>query len=384
MSCCGGSKSCAPAPQANPQGNGTTPMQGHQEIKDSVTHYYGQSLQSTKDLRTSACQTCKAPPPEVKALMKQLPQEIVDRYYGCGTPLPSGISGLRVLDLGSGTGRDCYVAAQLVGEKGFVTGIDMTDEQLAVANKYLESFTKDVCKYSKPNMRFIKGEIENLSAAGIPDDSQDLVISNCVINLSPDKAAVLREVYRVLAPGGEMYFSDIYCDRRLPQELRTHPVLLGECLGGALYINDFIRLARQVGFMDPRVLEQAEVDVNDAELREVLGEARFFSITYRLFKLPNRLEDLCEDYGQMAVYKGTIPGHTHAYVLDDHHKFVKNKPMLVCGNTASMVGESWLRSHFAVTGDRSVHFGQFDCSSAPLPSVKGGDGGGGCSSGACC
>eukprot|EP00983_Pelagomonas_calceolata_P116066 1160265-Pelagomonas_calceolata.AAC.3 len=77
MSCCGGSKSCAPAPQANPQGNGTTPMQGHQEIKDSVTHYYGQSLQSTKDLRTSACQTCKAPPPEVKALMKQLPQEIL-------------------------------------------------------------------------------------------------------------------------------------------------------------------------------------------------------------------------------------------------------------------------------------------------------------------
>ncbi|KAF5843687.1 S-adenosyl-L-methionine-dependent methyltransferase [Dunaliella salina] len=318
-------------------------------VRESVQQYYTQ-LQGSEDLKTSACKTktCAPIPAFMRKYMSDLPEEIVRRYYGCGTPLPSGISGLRVLDLGSGTGRDCYVAARMVGETGFVTD-------------------GSVCVPALVYRRQL-GEIENLTQAAIPDESQDLVISNCV------------EVYRVLAPGGEMYFSDIYCDRRLPQELRTHPVLLGECLGGALYTNDFIRLARKAGFTDPRVLEQSEVEVNDPELRELTGEARFFSITYRLFKLPGRLEDLCEDYGQVAVYKGTLPGHTHSYALDDHHKFVKNKPMLVCGNTASMVEETWLKPHFTVTGNRDTHFGLFDCSGDPAPASGSSDS----STGACC
>lgn len=114
----------------------------------------------------------------------------------------------------------------------------------------------------------------------------------------------LQESYRVLADGGEMYFSDVYCDRRLPADIRTDPVLLGECLGGALYIEDFRRLCQSVGFTDPRKLSVEPIEVRDEALREVLGEARFYSITYRLFKLPGHLEDLCEDYGQVAVYKG--------------------------------------------------------------------------------
>jgi hypothetical protein len=88
----------------------------------------------------------------------------------------------------------------------------------------------------------------------------------------------------------------------------------------------------------------------------------------RLFKLPGLLETLCEDYGQVATYKGTIPGYKDAYELDDHHRFVTNKPMLVCGNTAAMVGESWLGKHFSVVGSRDVHYGLFDCSGA-LPSA---------------
>lgn len=347
------------------------------KVTDSVQEYYGQVLQKTGDLRTSACCTAVAPPPLIRQALSVVPDEVISRYYGCGSPLPMGIQGLRVLDLGSGSGRDCYVAAALVGERGRVTGVDMTDAQLEVARQHADAYCTATLGYTASNMSFVKGRIEDLAAAGISDQSIDLIISNCVVNLSPDKGAVLREAYRALAPGGEMYFSDVYCNRRLPASLRTHPVLLGECLGGALYQQDFLRLARAAGFEDPRALTTpTKIDVMDAELADLLGEAKFYSITYRLFKLPGKLETLCEDYGQAVRYKGTVPGSKHAYRLDDHHVFETGKWYEVCGNTASMVGDSWLGNNFDVIGDRSVHYGLFDCSS---DGVGDGDGrGGGC------
>lgn len=237
----------------------------------------------------------------------------------------------------------------------------MTEEQIAVADKYLDEYTKTL-GFAKPNMKFVKGNIEFLDRAGIPDESVDIVISNCVVNLSPDKPRVIKEVYRVLAPGGELYFSDVYCDRRLPEHVRKHEVLWGECISGALYIEDFKRIAHDVGFPDACVLSKSEIKVTDPELQQICGEARFYSITYRLFKIPDLMETLCEDYGQIATYKGTIPGHENAYQLDDHRRFEKGKPMVVCGNTAAMLGEkgiSWLSRHFDIVGDRSVHYGLF-------------------------
>jgi hypothetical protein len=97
--------------------------------------------------------------------------------------------------------------------------------------------------------------------------------------------------------------------------MQEHKVLWGECIAGALYTNDFIRFARAVGFDDPRVLSSAPITIDDPELQEVVGEAKFFSITYRLFKLPGMLESLCEDYGQACKYKGTIPGMPSRYIL---------------------------------------------------------------------
>lgn len=329
-----------------------------------------QVLSTSKDLKTSACTAAGRPPQPIVSALEKVPEEIKDRFYGCGAPLPLGIEGLRVLDLGCGTGRDCYVASQLVGEKGTVTGIDMTDAQLECARKYVDVYTQSL-GYTQPNLRFIKGNIEFLDKAGIADASVDIIISNCVINLSPDKPRVIAEAYRALAPGGELYFSDVYCDRRLPASLRSNEVLWGECIAGALYIEDFLRIARKVGFTDPRVLSKAPIDIHDPELKAIVGEAQFYSITYRLFKLPDHLETLCEDYGQVAIYKGTIKGSESAYQLDDHHRFVRNKPMLVCGNSAAMVGEdgvSWLSKHFTILGDRAEHFGLFDCS-APAPAA---------------
>ena len=245
----------------------------------------------------------------------------------------------------------------------------MTEPLLAVARAHATEWATTL-GYKAPNMRFVSGRIEALGEAGIADGSIDLVISNCVVNLSADKRAVLREVARVLAVGGEFHISDVLADRRLPAAARVDPLLVGECLGGALYVEDFKRLCIEAGFTDPRVASSAPIAVNDAAMRDVLGEARFFSITYRLFKLPaGRLESLCEDYGQFAVYKGSIKGSANAYSLDDHHRLEKGKPFLVCGNTASMLQETWLAKHFNVHGDRSTHYGLFPCGPASAASA---------------
>uniref|UniRef100_A0A7S1G4P4 Arsenite methyltransferase n=1 Tax=Bicosoecida sp. CB-2014 TaxID=1486930 RepID=A0A7S1G4P4_9STRA len=330
----------------------------------SVKEYYGKVLKASSDLKTSACTSIAAPAPMVAEALKKVPKGVSERFYGCGVPLPLGIDGLHVLDLGSGSGRDCYVAAALVGPSGSVTGIDMTAEQLDVARAHVDEYAETLGW--RPNLKFVEGQIEHIADAGVADGSVDLVISNCVVNLSPAKDAVLRGAYNALRDGGEMYFSDVYASRRLPREAVQHEVLWGECLAGALYTGDFVRLCRDVGFTDPRVLSTEKIEVTDPELADVCGEAQFYSITYRLFKLPaGVLETECEDYGQVAVYNGGIPGHRHRYELDDHHVFEAGRPMLVCGNTASMVGETWLSPYFTVHGDRSTHFGLFDCGPAP-------------------
>lgn len=342
-------------------------MDAPQTARD-VLSYYDEVLKSSADLKTSACCVAAPPSPKLRAILSRIPQEVLSRFYGCGSPLPLGIEGLRVLDLGSGSGRDCYVASALVGASGSVTGVDFASTQLEVARRNAPAWAAEL-GYSY--LSFVEGRMEDLAGCGIAPGSVDLCISNCVVNLSADKRAVLAGVYAALRDGGEFFFSDVYCDRRLSASVRADPVLLGECLGGALYIEDFRRLCAQCGFPDPRIVSSAPIQLRDERIAEAVGEAAFTSITFRLFKLPpGRLETLCEDYGQVAVYKGTLEGAPSAYSLDDHHRFEKGKPMLVCGNTASMVQETWLSKHFDVTGDRSVHFGLFPC--GPAPAAAGG------------
>jgi len=330
-----------------------------------VSEYYGKVLQTKKDLKTSACCTLDKAPVYVREPLKLIEDEIQTKFYGCGSPIPLVLEGMKILDLGCGTGRDCFVLSYFVGEQGEVVGVDMTEEQLEVANRYLPIQMKKF-GFKKANIKFHQGYIEDLEAVGLPDNYFDAVISNCVVNLSPDKEAVMREVHRVLKPGGELFFSDVYADRRLPAWAKEDPVLLGECLGGALYWKDFERLAKQIGFPDPRIYACSNIDLHDQETIDKIGFAHFTSITYRLFKLSG-LEDACEDYGQAATYKGTIKQSPHQFVLDNHHVFKKGKPMLVCSNTASMLEDTRLKKHFDVSGNTDVHFGLFEgCGETPL------------------
>jgi arsenite methyltransferase len=337
---------------------------------EQARRYYGEVLKSSGDLKTGACCAAENLPDHLRSLAANVHAEVRDRFYGCGAPLPPALEGCVVLDLGCGTGRDCYLLSQLVGEQGRVIGVDMTGQQLAVARRHL-GWHMDRFGYSRPNVRFVEGYIEDLGAAGIPDDSVDVVVSNCVINLSPDKKRVFAEMLRVLKPGGEFYFSDVFADRRIPRSLQQDPVLRGECLGGALYVEDFRRLIGAAGCADARVVGSSPVPLLDAEIERKIGFVEFRSLTVRGFKLP--LEDRCEDYGQVATYLGTAEGHPHAFVLDDHHRFERGRPMSVCGNTADMLSATRYAVHFRVAGDKKTHFGLFPC--APANGATGTGGG---------
>lgn len=336
---------------------------------DSVRSYYSEVLQGTADLKTDAC-TCDpgALSPAMKSAMAEIHPEIHQRFYGCGSPLPALLEGRTILDLGCGTGRDAFLAAKFAGQNGRVIGVDMTEKQIAVARQYQDE-QADRFGFSSPNTDFLLGSIENLAALGIEDNSVDVVMSNCVINLSASKEAVFREIFRVLKPGGELIFSDVYADRRIPEQLQKNPVLLGECLSGALYKEDFRRLMATVGCPDFRIVSASPLQIGDAAIEEKIGYIHFDSITIRAFKLAN-LEDACEDYGQIVTYRGTIPEHRHSFVLDREHAFPTGKPVLVCGNTAAMLEETRYAPHFTVQGNREQHFGLFPCAPTSTTSTN--------------
>jgi SAM-dependent methyltransferase len=334
-------------------------------MKASVKEYYGKILSGTVDLKTNACCTDTAAPDYLQQAMSNIHAEVSARYYGCGLIAPQVLPGADILDLGSGSGRDCYVLAQLVGENGSVVGVDMTEEQLEVANTYLE-WHREKFGYAKSNVEFKMGHIERLDELGMEDSSFDIIVSNCVINLSPDKEAVLKEAYRLLKPGGELYFSDVYSDRRVPEELLQDPLLYSECLSGALYWNDFLGLATGVGFADPRLVEDRPITMENPDIEKRIGHINFYSATYRLFKI-EELETTCEDYGQAVVYTGGIANSEQEFVLDSHTSFEKGSQVPVCGNTYLMLHESRFRDYFEFYGSFDTHYGIFEACGTGLP-----------------
>jgi SAM-dependent methyltransferase len=181
-----------------------------------------------------------------------------DLGLGCGIPTQYAAirKGDHVLDLGSGAGNDCFVARTLVGETGTVTGIDFTGEMLIKANENLK-------KTGFKNIQFVKGDIENMP---LPDNSYDVVISNCVLNLVPDKQRAFSEIYRVLKPGGHFCISDIVITGQLPDKLKEAAEMYAGCVSGALQKEKYLDLIRKQGFHQLEVKKEKEIVIPNSIL----------------------------------------------------------------------------------------------------------------------
>jgi len=331
------------------------PEPSGEELRAFLQNYYGKRIQKTEDLAKQAC-CADNTAARYREIVKLIPDEVKEKNYGCGCSIPDDdITGLTVLDLGSGAGLDAFIVSKLVGPGGHVHGVDMTAEQLAVARRNVKPTTL-AFGFDEPNVTFHEGYIE--TADPIEDESVDLVISDCTINLSPLKAQILHTIYRVLRNGGELYVSDIVADRRVPDKIRKDQQMVAECLGGALYEHDWYDLLEDAGFGDPRVVSRKIVE------EDVLGiPIRFYSVTVRAFKFSQPLDRRCEDFGQTATYLGTLASDPAKFCLDDHHAFEARRPTAVCRNTARMLSESRLGAHFEVSKP-VAHFGLFTCGPA--------------------
>ncbi|GJQ12631.1 hypothetical protein GpartN1_g4422.t1 [Galdieria partita] len=329
--------------------------------REQVAGYYGTVLRSNRDLKSTAC--CQAQEPStLRSLYSQLPDEILEKFYGCGSPIPPALTNAVVLDLGCGTGKDVYICSALVGAGGRVIGLDMLESSLQVARKYQTSLSKkffpDLESFS--NVDFFCGYMEQLEEAGVAKESCDLVISNCVINLVANKEQVFRQVYDTLKRGGEFYFSDIYTDRRMSEEARKDPLLICECLGGALYLQDFKSIVESVGFLDPRMVTCRKVEHSlSNELESKIQHITFYSCTFRMFRLePGCLEHHREDYGEEAVYLGTIKECPEVFELDIDYRFPKGTSVPVDHNTANILRYSRYACHFDIS-EKMEHKGPF-------------------------
>ena len=273
------------------------------DIKEVVKQKYGEAALRVKSGGSSCCGAASATSccdPMTSNLYdasqaRQIPEEALLASLGCGNPtaLAQLSPGEIVLDLGSGGGIDVLLSARRVGPTGKAYGLDMTDEMLALANENKR-------KAGVENVEFLKGEIENIP---LPDNSVDVIISNCVINLSADKAKVLREAFRVLRPGGRFAVSDVVTRGEMLPEIRQSVLAWVGCIAGALEENDYRRKLAAAGFtqieVEPTRIYRAEdareflagqgIDV-DAIAPQVDG--KFMSAFLRAVK-PSRAQEAC-------------------------------------------------------------------------------------------
>lgn len=286
-------------------------------------------------------------------LLEILPKEILEKDYGCGDPTVYVNSGERVLDLGSGTGKICYMLAKKVGQDGHVTGVDFNDEMLGLAKKYAPEMAT---KLGYENVRFVKAKIQDLAldmetvesflrnnpihtleelsdfearcerlrreSPLINDESIDVVVSNCVLNLvrKQDRERLFQEIYRVLRLGGRAVISDIVCDEDPTPLILQDPKLWSGCIAGAFREDEFLEKFEQTGFYGVEMVAYQSIPW------KVIDGIEFRSVTVRAFK---GKEGHCFERNQAVIYKGPWKSVTD----DDGHILLRGKRMAVCDKT---------------------------------------------------
>lgn len=326
------------------------------DVEAAVSERYSQGAEARQE---ALC----CPVSYDRNLLELLPEEIIEKDYGCGDPSRYVEAGDAVLDLGSGGGKICYMAAQLVGPAGSVTGIDMNDDMLALARKYQSSMAE---KLGGDRVIFVKGRIQDL-ALGIdalearlaecpvnnnqdylalqawedrqrsempliPDDSIDLVISNCVLNLVGDdeKPQLVSEIFRVLKPGGRVAISDIVSDRLIPQQLKDDSELWSGCISGAFQESEFLDAFASEGF------QAVCYDKWDEVPWQVVEQIEFRSVTLTAVK-PEKATDAVIE--KMIVYRGPFSEIT----LDSSHHFIRGQRTAVPSELHSLL----LSAHYS-------------------------------------
>jgi ubiquinone/menaquinone biosynthesis C-methylase UbiE len=298
--------------------------------------------------------------------LQAIPQEVIERDYGCGDPTKFLREGETVLDLGSGTGKICFIAAQVVGPKGKVIGVDMTDEMLEVARRNTPLVSERI-GYS--NVEFRKGRIQDLAldlekldaelkrrpitdadsflradelAAElrlkhplVADDSVDVVVSNCVLNLVEPKSKrrLFEEIFRVLRKGGRVVIADIVSDEEVPEEMQTDPELWSGCISGALTEEGFLKAFSAAGFYGIQILKRDEKPWQTVEGIE------FRSVTVEAFK---GKQGPCFERNQAVIYRGPFK----EVLDDDHHRMERGVRHAVCDKTYNLYKKLPYRQHF--------------------------------------
>ena len=279
-------------------------------------------------------------------LVAHIPREVIERFYGCGSPVAlAGVTaGESALDLGSGAGIDVFIAAKLVGRGGRAIGVDMTDAMLAVAEAN-RPVVATALGFDAVDFR--KGYLEQIP---VDNDSVDVVTSNCVINLSPDKPRVFEEMWRVLKDHGRIVVSDIVSEREVPPHLKVNPDLWGECLVGALTEAELMAQLERAGFYGLNILRKSY-------WKDVEGYP-FFSVTVRGYKYEKRAG--CVFQGHRAVYLG--PGK--AFIDEEGHLFPRNEPIEICTDSLAKLSRAPYDTSFAVLDPGEERVGYACCVTA--------------------
>lgn len=323
------------------------------EIIQTIRDYYAEKkladIISIEGLEPSA---------EAAEALALLPEDMRENKMLPGYPFPPMLDGCTVVVLGARDGRDAFVASKLVGESGKVIAIEGCAHGVEKANEAKEQIAH-AFGFAKSNVHFVNATIEDLSAAGIADESVDVVIANCAVSHSPFKLRVLSEVYRVLKEGGEFYEFDVFCNRRLDPKQKADPAIAGGLLAETGYDQDFHRIMRKAGWEDFRHMSFHAVEVTDEAAAKAAGEGTVYEGRYVRAVKSQVIEDLCEQYGQYATYDGKIAGCPDYFDLDDHHRFFTDEPMSVCSSSCSMVADTRYGAHFKVDGNLRHHYGAF-------------------------